>query len=77
MYRFKVERDVTRLGALLDDSFVLVHMTGRRQLLVLRNEREDQVQVRHARIQPVRTNNTHSTQLIELMIFKARGERFG
>lgn len=31
MYRFMIERDVTRLAALLDDSFVLVHMTGRRQ----------------------------------------------
>lgn len=31
MYRFMIERDVDRLGALLDDSFVLVHMTGRRQ----------------------------------------------
>ena len=31
MYRFMIERDVERLGALLDDSFVLVHMTGRRQ----------------------------------------------
>ena len=31
MYRFMIERDVGRLGALLDDSFVLVHMTGRRQ----------------------------------------------
>lgn len=31
MYRFMIARDVTRLGALLDDSFVLVHMTGRRQ----------------------------------------------
>ena len=31
MYRFMVERDVERLGALLDESFVLVHMTGRRQ----------------------------------------------
>ena len=31
MYRFMIERDVGRLGALLDESFVLVHMTGRRQ----------------------------------------------
>ncbi|MBQ9007291.1 MAG: nuclear transport factor 2 family protein [Atopobiaceae bacterium] len=31
MYRFMIERDVERLGELLDDSFVLVHMTGRRQ----------------------------------------------
>lgn len=31
MYRFMVARDIPRLGALLDDSFVLVHMTGRRQ----------------------------------------------
>ena len=31
MYRFMVARDVGRLGDLLDDSFVLVHMTGRRQ----------------------------------------------
>ena len=31
MYRFMIERDTERLGALLDDSFVLVHMTGRRQ----------------------------------------------
>lgn len=31
MYRFMIARDVTRLGELLDDSFVLVHMTGRRQ----------------------------------------------
>ena len=31
MYRFMIQRDVERLGALLDDSFVLVHMTGRRQ----------------------------------------------
>ena len=31
MYRFMIERDVSRLGTLLDDSFVLVHMTGRRQ----------------------------------------------
>ncbi|MBR1829626.1 MAG: nuclear transport factor 2 family protein [Atopobiaceae bacterium] len=31
MYRFMIERDVERLGKLLDDSFVLVHMTGRRQ----------------------------------------------
>ena len=28
MYRFMVERDVKRLGALLDDSFTLTHMTG-------------------------------------------------
>ena len=32
MYRFMIARDVERLGALLDDGFVLVHMTGRRQL---------------------------------------------
>ena len=31
MYRFMIERDVERLGELLDDSFVLVHMTGRHQ----------------------------------------------
>ena len=31
MYRFMIDRDVERLGALLDDDFVLVHMTGRRQ----------------------------------------------
>ncbi|MBP3893249.1 MAG: nuclear transport factor 2 family protein [Atopobiaceae bacterium] len=31
MYRFMIDRDVARLGGLLDDSFVLVHMTGRRQ----------------------------------------------
>lgn len=31
MYRFMIERDTTRLGALLDESFVLVHMTGLRQ----------------------------------------------
>ena len=31
MYRFMIQRDVERLGALLDESFVLVHMTGRRQ----------------------------------------------
>ncbi|MBO7702392.1 MAG: nuclear transport factor 2 family protein [Eggerthellaceae bacterium] len=31
MYRFMIARDVERLGALLDDSFVLVHMMGRRQ----------------------------------------------
>ncbi len=31
MYRFMIERDVERLGTLLDESFVLVHMTGRRQ----------------------------------------------
>ncbi|MBQ6523247.1 MAG: nuclear transport factor 2 family protein [Atopobiaceae bacterium] len=31
MYRFMIERDVERLGALLDETFVLVHMTGRRQ----------------------------------------------
>jgi len=31
MYRFMISRDIERLGALLDDSFVLVHMTGRRQ----------------------------------------------
>ena len=31
MYRFMINRDVVRLGELLDDSFVLVHMTGRRQ----------------------------------------------
>lgn len=31
MYRFMIERDVVRLAELLDDSFVLVHMTGRRQ----------------------------------------------
>lgn len=31
MYRFMISRDVKRLGTLLDDSFVLVHMTGRRQ----------------------------------------------
>ena len=31
MYRFMIARDVTRLGELLDDSFVLVHMTGHRQ----------------------------------------------
>ena len=34
MWRFLVSRDVERLGALLDDSFVLVHMTGRRQTKV-------------------------------------------
>jgi hypothetical protein len=28
MYRFMVERDISRLGALLDDSFTLTHMTG-------------------------------------------------
>ena len=28
MYRFMVGRDVSRLGALLDDSFTLTHMTG-------------------------------------------------
>ena len=28
MYRFMVDRDVSRLGALLDDSFTLTHMTG-------------------------------------------------
>ena len=28
MYRFMIERDVKRLDALLDDSFVLVLMTG-------------------------------------------------
>lgn len=31
MYRFMISRDIERLGALLDDSFVLLHMTGRRQ----------------------------------------------
>ena len=31
MYRFMIAHDVERLGTLLDDSFVLVHMTGRRQ----------------------------------------------
>jgi hypothetical protein len=31
MYRFMIARDTERLGALLDGSFVLVHMTGRRQ----------------------------------------------
>jgi ketosteroid isomerase-like protein len=31
MYRFMIERDAARLATLLDDSFVLVHMTGRRQ----------------------------------------------
>ena len=31
MYRFMIDRDVARLAALLDDSFVLVHMTGLRQ----------------------------------------------
>lgn len=31
MYQFMISRDVVRLGALLDDSFVLVHMTGLRQ----------------------------------------------
>ena len=31
MYRFMIERDVERLGTLLDESFVLVHMTGHRQ----------------------------------------------
>jgi alpha-glucuronidase len=31
MYRLMIARDVERLGELLDDSFVLVHMTGRRQ----------------------------------------------
>lgn len=31
IYRFMIERDIEGLGALLDDTFVLVHMTGRRQ----------------------------------------------
>ena len=31
MYRFMIASDTGRLGALLDDSFVLVHMTGRTQ----------------------------------------------
>lgn len=31
MYRFMIARDVERLGALLDESFVLVHMTGLHQ----------------------------------------------
>ena len=31
MYRFMIARDVELLATLLDDSFVLVHMTGRRQ----------------------------------------------
>lgn len=31
MYRFMIERDVDRLGALLGDDFLLVHMTGRCQ----------------------------------------------
>lgn len=31
MYRFMIARDINRLSELLDDSFVLVHMTGRRQ----------------------------------------------
>lgn len=31
VYRFMIARDVERLGALLDGSFVLVHMTGHRQ----------------------------------------------
>ena len=32
MYRFMIDRDVERLGAFLDDTFVLVHMTGRCQV---------------------------------------------
>lgn len=31
MYRFMVAQDIEHLGALLDSSFVLVHMTGLRQ----------------------------------------------
>lgn len=31
MYRAMVARDTEALGSVLDDSFVLVHMTGRRQ----------------------------------------------
>ena len=31
MYRFMIDRDVDRLAGLLDDTFVLVHMTGLRQ----------------------------------------------
>jgi hypothetical protein len=31
MWRLSIERDTRRLADLLDDSFVLVHMTGRHQ----------------------------------------------
>ena len=31
MYRYMISKDTARLGELLDDSFVLVHMTGMRQ----------------------------------------------
>ena len=31
MYRYMISKDVARLGGLLDDSFVLIHMTGMRQ----------------------------------------------
>ena len=31
MYRYMIAKDVSKLGSILDDSFVLVHMTGMRQ----------------------------------------------
>ena len=31
MYRYMIAKDVSQLGSILDDSFVLVHMTGMRQ----------------------------------------------
>lgn len=31
MYRCMIDKDTTALGRLLDDSFVLIHMTGMRQ----------------------------------------------
>ena len=31
MYQHMISKDIQKLGALLDDSFVLVHMTGLRQ----------------------------------------------
>ena len=31
MYKYMISKDVSQLGSLLDDSFVLVHMTGMRQ----------------------------------------------
>ncbi|MBR0248321.1 MAG: nuclear transport factor 2 family protein, partial [Synergistaceae bacterium] len=31
MYRYMIAKDVSQLGNLLDDSFILVHMTGMKQ----------------------------------------------
>ena len=31
MYHYMIAKDVSKLGSILDDSFVLVHMTGMRQ----------------------------------------------